>query len=79
MNILKILKYFLIAPFLGLIRFYQYIISPWLPMACRHYPTCSVYSAEALKKHGLFKGLFLAVRRILRCHPWGTHGHDPVP
>ena len=64
---------------LGLIRFYQYALSPMLPPRCRYQPTCSQYAIEALRKHGPFKGSWLAVRRILRCHPWGGHGYDPVP
>lgn len=65
--------------FIGLIRFYQLAISPLLPSSCRYTPTCSQYSIEALKKYGPFKGSYLAIRRILRCNPWGGHGHDPVP
>jgi len=61
------------------IRIYQYTISPILPTSCRHVPSCSQYSIEALKTHGIIRGTYLAVHRILRCHPWGTHGHDPVP
>ena len=73
------LKQILIAPFLLLIRFYQKFISPYLPKSCRYTPTCSQYAVEALKKHGLFKGGWLAFKRILRCHPWGGSGYDPVP
>ena len=61
------------------IRFYQRNISPLLPPACRFTPTCSQYAVEALQKHGPIKGLYLAIRRILRCHPWGGSGYDPVP
>lgn len=61
------------------IRFYQQFISPLTPPSCRYTPTCSQYAVEALRKHGPFKGFYLAVRRILRCHPWGGHGYDPVP
>lgn len=61
------------------IRLYQRYISPMLPPACRYTPTCSQYAVEALQKHGPVKGLYLAVRRILRCHPWGGSGYDPVP
>lgn len=61
------------------IRIYQYTISPLLPTSCRHVPTCSQYSIEALRIHGLVRGTWLAAGRILRCHPWGTHGFDPVP
>ena len=70
---------FLTFPFILLIRFYQSAISPYLPATCRYHPTCSQYSIEALEKHGLFFGSYLAVRRILSCHPWGKSGYDPVP
>jgi putative membrane protein insertion efficiency factor len=74
-----ILKKILIAPFLLLIRFYQIAISPYLPSNCRYQPTCSHYSVEALKKHGIIKGGWLAIKRIFSCHPWGKSGYDPVP
>ena len=61
------------------IRFYQRYISPMLPPACRFTPTCSQYAVEALQKYGPLKGLYLAVKRILRCNPWGGSGYDPVP
>lgn len=61
------------------IRFYQRFISPMLPPACRFTPTCSQYAVEAIQKHGALKGLYLAIRCILRCHPWGGSGYDPVP
>ena len=73
--ILKILS----LPFIGLIKLYQWFISPILGPKCRFTPTCSHYTIEALKKHGLFKGSWLAIKRISRCHPWGGHGYDPVP
>ena len=66
-------------PFIALIKLYQWIISPWLGQKCRFTPTCSQYGIEALKKHGLFKGSWLTIRRLSRCHPWGGHGYDPVP
>lgn len=69
----------IIAPFLGLIYIYKGMISPLLPASCRHTPTCSQYSIDALKQHGLIKGGWLGAKRIARCHPWGTHGYDPVP
>lgn len=62
-----------------LIKAYKYLISPMLPGACRYLPTCSEYAAQALKKHGLFKGGWLALKRIGSCHPWGGSGYDPVP
>lgn len=61
------------------IRFYQRAISPMFPPACRYYPTCSQYAVEALKIHGPLKGSWLAVKRILRCNPFGGSGYDPVP
>ena len=61
------------------IRFYQRAISPMFPPACRYYPTCSQYAVEALKIHGPLKGTWLAVKRILRCNPFGGSGYDPVP
>jgi uncharacterized protein len=61
------------------VRIYQLLISPWLPASCRHNPTCSQYAIEAIKLHGVLKGSWLAIKRISRCHPWGTHGFDPVP
>ena len=71
----KCLVWVLLLP----IRFYQTAISPLTPPSCRFTPTCSEYARQALIKHGPFKGLYLAVRRLLRCHPWGGSGYDPVP
>jgi len=76
---MKLLNKILTLPFLALIRVYQYAISPWLGPKCRYTPSCSHYAAEALKKYGPLKGTWLAIKRIARCHPWGGHGHDPVP
>ena len=75
----KVLRDILIFIPMLLIRFYQRAISPLTPPSCRFTPTCSQYAAEALQKYGLFKGGWLALRRILRCHPWGGSGYDPVP
>ncbi len=66
-------------PFLIVIKIYQWLISPLIPSSCRYTPTCSHYAVEALKKHGLFKGGWLGIKRISKCHPWGGSGHDPVP
>lgn len=66
-------------PFILLVRFYQVAISPLKPPTCRFSPTCSTYALEALKKYGLLKGGRLALSRIMRCHPWGGSGYDPVP
>ncbi|MFV0430645.1 MAG: membrane protein insertion efficiency factor YidD [Alphaproteobacteria bacterium] len=65
--------------FLKLIRGYQLFLSPIIGKNCRFLPTCSAYATEALKTHGLFKGGWLSLRRILKCHPWGASGYDPVP
>lgn len=62
-----------------IIRFYQTAISPFLPATCRFEPTCSAYAIDALKIHGILYGSFLAIKRILSCHPWGKTGYDPVP
>jgi hypothetical protein len=64
---------------IGLIETYRVLISPFLPRSCRFVPTCSEYAQEALRKHGVLRGISLAVRRILRCHPFGSSGMDPVP
>ena len=61
------------------IRLYQLLISPLLPNSCRFTPTCSAYAIEALRMHGPIIGLWLTLRRIVRCNPWGGHGYDPVP
>ena len=68
-----------VKPFVLLIDFYQYFISPLLPRACRFYPSCSAYTRESLQTHGLFKGGFLSLLRILKCHPFHPGGLDPVP
>jgi len=73
--ILKVLGWLLLLP----VYFYKYAISPLTPASCRHVPSCSQYAVEAVKIHGPFKGFWLAARRISKCHPWGTHGYDPVP
>jgi putative membrane protein insertion efficiency factor len=62
-----------------LIKFYQNAISPYIPPACRFYPTCSSYAYEAVIKYGVLRGSFLAVKRLLRCHPFCPGGYDPVP
>ena len=69
------IRWLLIAP----IRFYRYVISPWLGYNCRFTPSCSAYAIEALETHGALCGSWLTVRRIVRCHPWCHGGHDPVP
>ena len=63
----------------GLIRLYQLILSPILPGSCRYAPSCSHYAAEAIEAHGVIPGCWLAIKRIVRCHPWGGSGIDNVP
>ncbi|SFE93508.1 hypothetical protein SAMN05444380_12319 [Thermophagus xiamenensis] len=71
----KTMVFLLIIP----IKIYQWTISPMIGPSCRYTPTCSTYSIQALKKHGPIKGLWLAIKRILSCNPWGGSGYDPVP
>lgn len=67
------------ALLLGLIRLYQLTLSPWLGRQCRYEPTCSHYATEAIERHGVRRGAWLALKRLGRCHPWGRSGYDPVP
>ncbi len=71
----RVLSFLLLQP----IYFYKRFISPFTPPACRYTPTCSSYAVEAIKKYGPFKGFYLGLKRVLRCHPWGGSGEDPVP
>jgi putative membrane protein insertion efficiency factor len=71
----RMAEWILIAP----VRLYQGVISPYLPNACRYSPTCSEYMVQAIRIWGPLRGTWLGIRRIGRCHPWGGHGHDPVP
>ncbi len=64
---------------IGLVRFYQLVISPWTPPTCKYYPSCSHYAVVALERHGALRGTWLAVRRVGRCHPWAAGGVDDVP
>ena len=75
---MSILSKFLRKIFVIPILLYQYLISPLIPISCRFNPTCSQYSKEAIIKHGIFKGVILSIKRIIRCHPWGGSGYDPV-
>jgi len=74
-TIRNILEFIVLLP----IYFYRYAISPLKPPSCRYTPTCSEYTVQAIKKHGPFKGVWLASKRILSCNPWGGSGYDPVP
>ncbi len=64
---------------IGIVKIYQVTLSPFLGSNCRHSPTCSHYTIEAIQVHGPLKGSWLGAKRIARCHPWGTSGFDPVP
>ena len=75
----SVCKKIALSPLIALVKFYQYCISPLKPPCCRFTPTCSQYALQALRKHGPIKGSWLTIRRILRCHPWGGSGYDPVP
>ena len=75
----SVLKQIAIFPLVFLVKFYQVCISPFKPPSCRFTPTCSHYALEAIQKHGPIKGVYLAVRRILRCNPYHEGGYDPVP
>jgi len=74
-NFKKIIRKIVLIP----VYFYRYSISPLFPPSCRYTPTCSQYTIEAVMKHGIFKGGWLALKRILSCNPWGGSGYDPVP
>lgn len=76
---LSVVKRVVSFPLILVVRFYQLCISPLKPPSCRFTPTCSQYAIEALRKHGPIRGLYLTIRRLLRCHPWGGSGYDPVP
>lgn len=69
------LKWLIIGP----VKFYQWCISPFLPSSCRHSPTCSEYMIQAVREWGILRGTALGLKRLSKCHPWGTSGYDPVP
>lgn len=72
-------KYILQIPIIFFIKIYRWFLSPYLGGHCRFYPSCSHYTEEALREHGIFFGIYLALKRVLRCHPWCSGGVDPVP
>ncbi|MEQ9308737.1 MAG: membrane protein insertion efficiency factor YidD [Balneolaceae bacterium] len=76
---MKVLKFIFSKLIIGLVRFYQLAISPWLGSSCRYSPTCSHYMIEAVNEWGPLKGFWMGMKRIGRCHPWGRDGFDPVP
>lgn len=76
---MKIFRKIIQSPIIFLVKIYQWIISPLFPAVCRYDPTCSSYMIEAVEEWGIFKGTYLGIKRIASCHPWGGHGHDPVP
>jgi len=76
---IRLLGRLLALPMLGLVWLYRLAVSPWLGNNCRYEPSCSEYAMDALRLHGAFRGGWLVVRRIGRCHPWGGSGYDPVP
>lgn len=78
-KVMKSIRQIIVQPILGLIWLYQKSLSPFMAVNCRFEPTCSAYAEEALSEYGGFKGGWLALRRIARCHPWGGTGYDPVP
>lgn len=65
--------------FQSLIKTYAYLVSPWLGNKCRFHPSCSVYASQAIEEHGVIKGIYLGIKRILKCGPWNPGGEDPVP
>ncbi len=78
-KLIRNLDIFLRRVLIGFVRFYQKFISPLTPGSCRHIPTCSNYTIEAIMRHGIFRGTWMSIKRIARCNPWGTKGYDPVP
>ena len=75
----KYLNNLLIMPVIIIIKAYQFLLSPILKTNCRYLPTCSEYSITVIKEHGLLNGFYYSLKRVLKCHPLGDHGYDPVP
>ena len=76
---LRFMNNLILFPLILIIKLYQWCISPILKINCRYLPTCSEYSLESLKEYGIIKGMYLSIKRISHCHPFGGHGYDPVP
>jgi len=76
---MKYLSRLFISFFISIIKIYQIVLSPLLGKTCRFNPTCSNYSKLSIDKFGIIKGFYLSIKRLLRCHPWGSSGYDPVP
>jgi putative membrane protein insertion efficiency factor len=76
---MKFIRTVVSLPIIIVVKMYQYVISPLFPATCRYTPTCSNYMIEAVKIWGPFYGFYLGIKRVASCHPWGGHGHDPVP
>jgi hypothetical protein len=76
---MKYLSRLFISFFISIIKIYQIVLSPLLGKTCRFNPTCSNYSKLSIEKFGIIKGFYLSIKRLLRCHPWGSSGYDPVP
>jgi putative membrane protein insertion efficiency factor len=76
---MKLIKSGIAGIMMAMVKLYKHLISPWTPSACRHIPTCSTYAIQALQAHGPIKGGWLSLKRLSKCHPWGTEGYDPVP
>jgi hypothetical protein len=76
---MKYLSRLFISFFISIIKIYQIVLSPLLGKTCRFNPTCSNYSKLSIEKFGIIKGFYLIIKRLLRCHPWGSSGYDPVP
>lgn len=79
MIVVTFIKRVFTSVLIGVVKFYQFAISPFTPAVCRYTPTCSTYCLQALRKYGPIKGLYLSLKRVLSCNPWGGHGEDPVP
>jgi putative membrane protein insertion efficiency factor len=75
---MKTVSYYIKRVFIFPVKLYQLLISPFFPGSCRHEPTCSNYTIQAIEEWGPIRGIYMGIRRLLKCHPWGTSGYDPV-